>query len=290
MRPRRTYVGLACDSLHGLMSAREAFKAFEAAGWGARATSYERLIGPLTAGTIPALLDAAGVGAGVRVLDVGTGTGEVAAAALERGAVPIGLDLAKEMIAAARARHPEIEFRQGDAEEMPFTEGAFDAVLAAFVLNHLPHPEAAAAEWSRVLRPSGRLALSIWEEPRRSPFFGVLMEAMRAAGIDGRSRIPSGPDPYRFADDREMRSLLEAAGFEQVTVSLLELSFRATDVRELVRGVLEGTVRAAGALEAATDAELARFETELARASARYHDDQGLKLPALVKVASARRG
>jgi len=268
----------------------DSFKAFEAAGWGARAHSYRRLIGPLTAGVIPALLDAAGVGPGVRVLDVGTGTGAVAAAALERGAVPVGLDLAEEMVAAARERHPEIEFRQGDAEEMPFGDGMFDAVLAAFVLNHLPDPAAAAAQWSRVLRRGGRLALSIWEEPRRSPFFGVLIEAMRAAGIDGRGQAPSGPDPYRFADEGEMRSLLEAAGFEQVTVGSLEPRVRVADARELVGAVLDGTVRAASALEAATDAELARFETELTHASSPYRGEHGLELPAIVKLVSARRG
>ena len=72
-----------------------------------------------------------------RVLDIATGPGYVAAAALERGAEPVGIDIAEGMIEVARRENPEIEFI-GDAEQMPLGAGEFDAVLANFVLNHLP--------------------------------------------------------------------------------------------------------------------------------------------------------
>ena len=106
-----------------------------------------------TALAIEPLLDAAAVGPGVRVLDVGCGLGTLAAAAAARGATVTGVDLASGMLEEARRRHPSIEFVLADAEALPFADGAFDVALGAFVVNHLPHPERAAAELARVAAP-----------------------------------------------------------------------------------------------------------------------------------------
>ena len=94
------------------------FKAFEAEGWTSKAATYERLTGRATTRLVEPLLDAAGVRSGRRLLDVGCGPGRCAAAAAARGGVPLGLDAAAGMVAAARARYPEIEFRRGDAERL----------------------------------------------------------------------------------------------------------------------------------------------------------------------------
>src|SRR4051794_10139500 len=105
--------------------ARE-FKAFEAAGWSRRASTYGRVTGAITARFVEPLLDAARVGAGMGVLDVATGPGHVAAAAAARGAEPVGVDIAEGMLAVARRDHPLLEFRAGDAEALPFADCAFD--------------------------------------------------------------------------------------------------------------------------------------------------------------------
>src|SRR4051794_30769181 len=131
------------------------FKAFEAEGWTRKAASYDRLTGRATARLVEPLLDAAGVQSGTRVLDVACGPGRCAAAAAARGAVPLGLDAAEGMVAVARSHYPELEFLQGDAERLPFADASFDAVVAGFVVNHLPRPERALAEFARVVRPGG---------------------------------------------------------------------------------------------------------------------------------------
>ncbi|WP_435271497.1 class I SAM-dependent methyltransferase [Streptomyces sp. 1222.5] len=103
-----------------------------------RTGAYARGFGRLCAHPVPALLDAAGVGAGARALDVGTGTGTVALAAQERGARVRAVDADPAMMAEAR--------RRGIAAEvavlpvLPFADGALDAVLGNFVLNHGPAP------------------------------------------------------------------------------------------------------------------------------------------------------
>ena len=87
--------------------------------------------------------------------------------------MPLGLDAAVGMVAAARARYPEIEFRQGDAERLPFADASFDAVVAGFVVNHLPCPERALVEFARVLRPDGRVAVTVWDRPERMRLLGI---------------------------------------------------------------------------------------------------------------------
>jgi ubiquinone/menaquinone biosynthesis C-methylase UbiE len=91
-----------------MASGAEEFKAFEAAGWSRRASTYGRVTGAITARFVDSLLDAARVGAGMRVLDVATGPGTVAAAAAARGA-PVGVDIAEGMLALARHDHPQLE-------------------------------------------------------------------------------------------------------------------------------------------------------------------------------------
>ena len=90
---------------------------------------------------IEPLLDAARIVPGSRVLDVGTGPGDLAAAAMARGATVVGIDVANEMVALARRAHRDIEFRQADAERLPFEDGSFDALVGNFVILHLGQRE-----------------------------------------------------------------------------------------------------------------------------------------------------
>ena len=113
----------------------QAVRAFEHAGWQQAAAHYTATFAQATRGFVDVLLDAARVGAGMRVLDLACGPGLVAAAAAERGALPVGIDFSSAMIASARGGHPGILFAGGDAEALPFTEGSFDAVVANFGIH-----------------------------------------------------------------------------------------------------------------------------------------------------------
>jgi len=108
----------------------EAVRAFEHAGWQRAAARYNDTFAHATAPFVAPLLDAAGVSADKRVLDVACGPGHVAAAAAARGAVAQGLDFSAAMADLARTIHPDITVTEGDAEDMPHAEGAFDAVNA----------------------------------------------------------------------------------------------------------------------------------------------------------------
>jgi SAM-dependent methyltransferase len=175
----------------GAMSTQsaDAFSAWETAGFGERALEYHRFAVPFTSRATEPLLDAAEIGPGAHVLDVATGPGYVAAACLARGATAVGVDLAAGMVSLARRLHPDIEFLEADAQRLPFPDGSFDAVVGNFAILHLPRPEQAVREFTRLLVPRGRVALSTWDLPERARHVGVFIDSRDRGGCD----LPGGP-------------------------------------------------------------------------------------------------
>lgn len=100
--------------------------------------------------------------AGRRVLDVACGTGRHTAVLAARGARVTGLDPNPAMLAVARAKCPQVEFREGRADAIPFEPGAFDLVLCALLMEHLPDVRPALAEMHRVARPGGAVLVSVY--------------------------------------------------------------------------------------------------------------------------------
>jgi SAM-dependent methyltransferase len=137
------------------------FKAGQRQAW-ASFTPFELM----TATTAPRLVGFAGVRADQRVLDVGCGTGVVALTARRRGARVTGLDLTPELLRRARENATiadvDIEWHEGDAESLPFGDGAFDVVLSQFGHMFAPRPDVATREMLRVLKPGGVIAFSTW--------------------------------------------------------------------------------------------------------------------------------
>lgn len=264
----------------------DGFNAFEAAGWEQRPDGYHHLAAGLTTRVIERLLDAAAVDRGKRVLDVGTGPGYVAAACAVRGADVVGIDVAAEMVALARKLRPEIEFRQGDAERLPFADGSFDAVLANFVILHVGRPEQVAAELSRVLKPGGRLALSTWDVPKRGRLLGVLVDAVAEAGVSPPTDIPAGPPFFHFADEGNFNRLLRDASLHDVDVQTVAFTQRFADDDDLWNGLIGGTVRTRALVLAQPDKTQDRIRAAFDRLAQPYHTAAGLEVPVSVKLAS----
>jgi ubiquinone/menaquinone biosynthesis C-methylase UbiE len=270
-------------------SGPEGFKAFEAEGWDRRAGTYGEMLGTMTARVAEPLLDAAGVRHDMRVLDLATGPGYVAERAAARGAHPIGVDIAEGMLELARARQPELEFRWADAEELPFQARSFEAVVGGFVLNHLPSPERAMQESVRVLSPGGSVAFSVWDRPERNRLMGVVSDAVGDMGVEPPREVAEGPDPYRFSDDTEFEALLEAAGFEEVEVETVTLTLTVPDADAFWEGFMGSSVRIRAAIDAQPEDVRGRIREALEhRVEAHRHED-GLEIPAVVKLASGRR-
>ena len=125
---------------------------------------------------------------GKRVLDVACGTGIVARVAAEKLGDPgkiVGLDLNQAMLDVARRLGPKIEWRQGDAANLPFSDNSFDFVFCQAALMFFPEPAAALREMGRVVDPNGTVAIQVWDRTVDQPAYRPFIEvAARHAGAD----------------------------------------------------------------------------------------------------------
>jgi SAM-dependent methyltransferase len=194
------------------------FGEWERAAWEQCAVPYAASLGDLTRGSVGSLLDAAAAGPGTRLLDVGTGPGFVARAAIDRGAVVCAVDQSAAMVQIARAGG--VDAVESGAEALPFDADTFDAVVGGYVLNHLPRPVEAIAEFRRVLGSGGRLAMTIWDLPSANSAIGLFGPVVTDLGLT--AVVPTGPDAYLFCDDTRTRNLL--AGWEGVRLERMRWS------------------------------------------------------------------
>ena len=133
--------------------------------WGRAAYDWAELQEPTALPLWEAMLDAAAVGSGTRLLDAGCGAGGASVLAAGRGAQVNGLDAAEALLAIARARVRDGDFRLGDLEALPYADQTFDAILAADVLPYVADPLAALRELRRVCAPQGRVVVALWGAP-----------------------------------------------------------------------------------------------------------------------------
>jgi len=264
------------------------FHDFERTGWERAAEFYGDAFGALTAQTAPALLDAVAAAAGTRLLDVASGPGFIAAAAAQRGSTVTGLDFARAMVEEARRRHPAIEFREGDAEALPFDDASFDAVVMNFGMLHLARPDAAIAEAHRVLRPGGRYAFTVWAAPDRAIGFGLALRAIEAHG-QADVALPEGPPFFRFSDAAGTQQTLESAGFAGVRVQELPLIWRLTSADAVFEALSRGGVRTAAVLRAQTPAALDAIRLAVRRGVEEYAKDGVFVVPMPAVLASASK-
>jgi SAM-dependent methyltransferase len=265
------------------------FGAFERAGWTeGRAAPYHQGIGAITAQPVEALLDAAGVKGGARVLDVATGPGYAAARAAARGAQVVGVDFSAEMVALARELHAGVEFAEADAADLPFADGAFDAVIANFLMPHVSDLPAVVGELARVTRPGGRVALTTWDEDG-AVYARAVPEALAAAGGAPPADLPPGPPFFQYAREDEFAGLLAGAGLVSPSVSVFAFTHRLHDLDAFWRDLIGGTVRMNALVTRQDAATQARIRAEYERLLAPYRSGDGWDVPCVVKIGAAAR-
>ncbi|MGI8702141.1 MAG: class I SAM-dependent methyltransferase [Nocardioidaceae bacterium] len=154
----------------------------------------------------PVLVEACGVQAGDRVLDVAAGTGNAAIPATKAGASVVASDLTPELLDAGRelaaAEGVELEWRQGDAEELPFDDDAFDVVMSCVGVMFAPHHQASADQLVRVCKPGGTIGLLSWTP---EGFIGQLFATMRPYAAPP---PPGAQPPPLWGKEEHVRDLL----------------------------------------------------------------------------------
>lgn len=267
----------------------ETFGTFEHGAWQKVGQAYDDFFGNLTTQSIEPLLDAAGISRGVRMLDIATGPGYVAAAAARRGALVTGLDFSSEMVALASSRYPDISFREGNAEALPFADGSFDAVVICFGLLHFPDADQALREAFRILRSGGRIGISVWAAADKAVGFGIVLDAVQAHGNTDVG-LPPGPSFFRFSDPQECRRTLEATGFADPRTIEVSQTWRFPSVTAWIEGVERSTVRTAAILRAQTPQAYSRIREAVEQRGRAYVKNTGrVELPMPAVLTSAKK-
>jgi SAM-dependent methyltransferase len=269
-----------------------AWNGAEGEDWAARADRFDAA----SAAFDPALLEAAGIGAADRVLDLGCGAGistRAAARAASDGHV-IGIDLSGTRLAEARRRSAAAEltnttFVQGDAQVHPFEPAAFDVAVSRFGAMFFGDPVAAFGNVARALRPGGRLAALSWQPLARNEWLLVLRRTL-AAGRPLPEPPGDAPGPFGLSDPDHVRRVLAAAGFETVHVAevpgMVRLGADAEDAFDFVSGL--GLTR--GLLGGLDDGVRRAALDELQAALAQHATPDGVLLGASAWLTTAHRG
>ena len=263
------------------------FDAVERQAWAGRAEAYAGGFARLCAYPVPALLDAAGVHAGVRVLDAGTGPGTAAAAADRRGATVTAVDAQPDMVAMASRAVPSADVRVAVLPRLPFADDEFDAVVGNFVLNHVGAPRATLRELRRVTRPGGAIALTIWSVP---PGAGadLLWRAVRATGAVPSRPLPTlAPGEDFGRDEPGFAVLLSAAGLRGVRCRAFGWD-HPTTAEEWWSGAASGVARVGQVLANSSGPTVAEIKAHFDRFSTEFRGADGrLLLPHRALLASA---
>lgn len=170
---------------------------------------------------------------GERILDLAAGTGTSSAALAKGGAEVVACDLSEGMIEVGRQRHPEIEFVHGNAMDLDFEDGTFDAVTISWGLRNIPDPALALREMMRVVRPRGRLVVLEFSTPTSRVCRG-LYNAHQSTVMPALARVASTNDG---AYDYLVESIRQWPAQEEVGRIIAANGWREVEYRNLTGGI-----------------------------------------------------
>ena len=257
--------------------------------WSADADRRDRVLAPIG----DALIDAARLRQGERVLDVGCGCGATAIAASNRvtpGGSVVGLDLSAPMLGVARARASALAienatFVQDDAQTFR-SDATFDAVVSRFGTMFFVDPVAALANVGQVMRPSGRLCLATWQPLAANEWLMIPGVALLRYGSLPTSE-PGAPGMFAQSEPDVVAETLEQAGFENITLDAASLPLTLGADADEATDYLAGSGIGRAVLETVPDAEKPAAVDAVRATLAEHADTSGVHLDAAVWIICA---
>jgi SAM-dependent methyltransferase len=231
------------------------------------ARAYERFMGRWSEQLAPRFLDAVDLASPKRVLDVGSGTGNLTRAVADRwpGCEVVGIDPSVPFVEAARERSAlrasRVRFEVGDAGNLPLDDDSVDAALALLVLNFVPDAERAVAEMRRVTRPGGVLAAAVWDYGERMQMLRTLWDA--AARLDP-SAVGQDEATMPLGRPGGLIDLWQRCGLEEVDGSRVGVSTGFVDFDDYWTPFLQGQGPAGAYVAGLSDAARAALRDEVA--------------------------
>lgn len=225
------------------------------------------------------------------ILETAAGTGVVTAAlarALPDAAI-IATDLNQPMldVAATRVSSANVEFRQADALDLPFGDGAFDLVACQFGIMFYPDKVRGNAEAHRVLRDGGHYLLAIWDRIEHNPLCNLAHETMSR-------QFPDNPPmfmkrgPFSYFEREWIEHDLRSAGFGQIAIDTVELRSRSPSAEDAARGLTYGSPMGVE-LEEYGEGALDRVFAEFSSAARQFEGPEGFDAPMAAHVIVATK-
>lgn len=230
--------------------------------------------------------DAAGVSAGQHVLDVACGTGVLTRTVHQRvqpGGTVIGVDINDGMLAVARQKAPDIDFRRGDVENLPFDDAQFDVVVCQFGLMFFADRAKAIQEIMRVLRPSGSAAIAVWDSVENVEGYAPLADLMDR--LYGQETGDAMRSPFVLGDRELIRKLFADAGAHNIDVTRQVGTMRFPSLRAWLTTEIRGWILA----DRLDDAQFEQLVSEVEPIIAPYLQADGsvaLRAPAFIITAA----
>lgn len=253
------------------------------------AKSYARQFAKAADMVVPHLVAGVQADRTTRALDLCCGHGNVSAGLVATGADVTGLDFSKAMLAMARDAVPNAEFIEGDAMDIPFEDGVFDAVTIGFGIPHVPDPVSVFDEVRRVLRPGGRLAFSVWCGPEVDTALGYVFAAIASHGHPDIT-LPPGPGANDYANPDLAFPVLENAGFVDCQSTAVASWWQVDDPGAPYEFFKEGTARGGALLRPQPEDNAAAIRNAVIDTIRNKHGDGPIwrvPIPAIVTTATA---
>jgi ubiquinone/menaquinone biosynthesis C-methylase UbiE len=260
--------------------------------WTQRQDTQDRVLAPVTA----AVLTAAHVSAGERVVDIGCGCGDTTIALAGQvgpaGHV-LGLDVSDQMLARARERAPQgapLDFVRADATVYPFQPAHTDLLFSRFGVMFFADPAASFANMRTGLKSGGRLAFACWREPKLNPWAMMPLQAVYKHAPRLPEMGPEDPGPFAFAREDRVRRILNAAGFSAIEMQPHDFAFDVAVGRGLDAAVQSALDigPAMRALKDQPEAIRSAAAVSIREALAPFAKGQSVELAAAIWIVTAR--
>ncbi len=233
---------------------------------------------------------------GMRVLDLGSGTGYPALLAAHTvgpsGGV-LGLDLAEQMLAIARRKAtaqglPNVMFRPGDATALPLESNSFDAVTSRFCLMFLPEIPKAAAEVARVLKPGGWVAAAVWSASEKNPSIGLSMEAIKQV-VALPTPDPDAPGIFRLAKPGDLAGMMHQAGLVDVTDQEFLAEWSYASEEEYYTSLMEIAAPVQNLMAKLSDGQKHEVKRRIMQAASNYRRADRVTFPIAVRMVAGHK-
>jgi SAM-dependent methyltransferase len=257
----------------------KSFKEYEHEGWNSKASQYERLVLPITRQGFEPILTSFGDLRAKKLLDVCTGPGHLAGEAASRGALVDAIDFSEAMVREAKIRFKHINFKEADAEALPYDDLSFDAVACCFGLLHLPNPAQGVCEAYRVLKPGGRYSVTLLCGPERGgELFKVILKTVSSVG-DMNVDLPKAPPMFGLSEPGKIEALMGDAGFADIQRKPIASAWQSRRAEDIVEWIKYGTVRMSLIIRFQKQEVRERIMEELVKAFRPYERGAELEVP-----------